>query len=354
MNMPRIFLQILFSIFFIFLSYPTIGLCINENQLDSIYDLIRTNQYEKALMECDEIIKLNPINPKNAIYYSTKGLVYSKMGRIAESNLELDKALNLDEKLSDAHGVRGNNFIANNNYSDALIEYNKAIERGGTHPLTFAAKATALFKLNRFAEASKAFDYVLALNWFGSFETQSFHFMNGYALFQEKKYSEALNQFDQLISKGDEDGIGYYYRGVILVEFERYDEAIFSLDKSIILNPNMSKAYLYKSLVLGKKEKYQESLLSIDKSMNNTDKELENNEFLFLYRLRAKSLFHLGDYKESLKAIDEVIKLDSKYAGDYLNKEYILKAMNKNSEALVQIQKAILLDPSLGPIDKYQ
>lgn len=242
-----------------------------------------------------------------------------------------------------------------------MIEYSRAIELGIDHPLICAEKVKILFKLKRFKQTSLLFDYVLTLNNFDLFQIQSFHFMNGYALFQINKYALAVDQFNKFISQGGKDVVAYHYKGLALNSLKKYDEAISSFDQSIKLAPSSSQTYLHKAIALKATKKYQEALLAIDKALNNVDVELENYDFLFLYRIKAESLFYIGNYKEALTEINTAIELidkntildNNEYAAIYMCKGAILRLMGKDFDAMIQAKKAIALNPSLGPIENY-
>jgi len=61
---------------------------------------------------------------------------------------------------------------------------------------------------------------------------------------------------------------------------------------------------------------------------------------------KGRELFHLGKYDEAIKAINEAIKIDSKFADAWNGKGWVLFHQGKYDEAINCYSEALHLDPT--------
>ncbi|MCK9267865.1 MAG: tetratricopeptide repeat protein, partial [Alkaliphilus sp.] len=84
---------------------------------------------------------------------------------------------------------------------------------------------------------------------------ESWHY-KGMALFQEGKYTEAIECFDKAIAIDPNYTSVWNTKGWALKELERYSEAIECFDKAISLDPNLIAPWNGKGLALANQGKY--------------------------------------------------------------------------------------------------
>jgi len=75
------------------------------------------------------------------------------------------------------------------------------------------------------------------------------HYERGLALSNERRWDEALAEFDRAVGLDVDDAAARAARGAVLVHLGRYREAQADLDAAITLDPNSTDAYAYRITV---------------------------------------------------------------------------------------------------------
>jgi tetratricopeptide (TPR) repeat protein len=88
----------------------------------------------------------------------------------------------------------------------------------------------------------------------------------GIALYDLKRYDEALVAYEQAIRLDPNFAIAYYGKGVALRNLKRYDEAIAAYEQAIRLDPNFAIAYYSKGLALDRLGQSKEAKQAYDKA----------------------------------------------------------------------------------------
>lgn len=129
--------------------------------------------------------------------------------------------------LAHAQSVRslvngGNDLYAERNYTDAAVNYRKALEK----------------------------DITLVPG----------HFNLGNALYRQEKFDEAITSYEEAVRKSETPGAkakAYYNLGDAYIKAQKYDEAIRAFTESLKLNPNDADAKYNLSYALMKKREQQ-------------------------------------------------------------------------------------------------
>jgi tetratricopeptide (TPR) repeat protein len=138
-----------------------------------------------------------------------------------------------------------------------------------------------------------------------------------------KTVGEIKNEFDYKV---------WQKKGMILFNQGRYDEALQAFDQSIQMNPRIAESWSYKGVVLRAAHQYREAIKCFDVATA-----LEPS-FTTAWNNKAEALYAMGRYDEALQACDKAIQIDSKSAKAWYTKALIFKA-----EALTAFAKASML-----------
>ena len=128
----------------------------------------------------------------------------------------------------------------------------------------------------------------------------------GIALYDLKRYEDALAAYDQAIRLNPNDVLAYFAyvnRGGAFYNLKRYEGALTAYNQAIRLDPNDADAYYNK----------------------------------------GNSLFGLGRYEDALVAYEQAIRLDPNYAIAYYNKGVALQRLNREREAQAAFKRAGVL-----------
>ncbi len=199
------------------------------------------------------------------------------------------------------------------------------------------------------------------------------YFENGIALYEQEKYQEALEQFEQEIALNPDHGECYAYKGGCLFYLKRVDDALAAFEQSIAIQPHYNpyewkgiclfmqgdaesalaafeesiklysydKNNFYKGMMLIALERYQEAADTYDIIINM---DVDPYIIALSYNNKAKALWYLEKYDEAMVAVTRGIGIDTSQAVLYKNKGLILEGQGKDGQALSAYYHALSLD----------
>lgn len=162
---------------------------------------------------------------------------------------------------------------------------------------------------------------------------------NGLSLKKQKKYDEAIAEFDKSIQLKPKKSVYYYNKARALKEFGKFKQALQEIKQAIKLSPNN---HIYQNscgLLYFESRKYGKSIIHFDKAI-----EIESNRYEY-YLNKSISLFHSNQYNEALnqlKIASSVTENKKEREKIKLNKLKILNKLNNTEKALKLIDKLIL------------
>jgi protein O-mannosyl-transferase len=170
------------------------------------------------------------------------------------------------------------------------------------------------------------------------------YYKRGVYLFNEKKYDEALADFNKSIEMNKTFAAAFYFRGEIFIHKEKYDRALDDFNKTLELNPNTISAYYNRGLAF-MNEKMP------DKALQDFNKTIElNKNYTSAYYSRGVVYMNEKNYEKALEDFNKTNELDKNYIEAYVNRGNILREINRHEEALKDYDKAIELKPDFAII----
>jgi len=160
-------------------------------------------------------------------------------------------------------------------------------------------------------------------------------------LIKMKRYSEAVDSFDQLIRLDGANAQAYNDRALILSGgMRQHEEALNSLETALKINPNDANFWFNKGMVLENMERNEEALQAY-KQAATINLSLDRAWYRQGYLLAIQ-----GSFNESLPLLDRAIELNSKNADAWNTKGEVLMELNSTEEAQSCFEKATALQPS--------
>ena len=151
----------------------------------------------------------------------------------------------------EAHWWLGTKYQAEHNYTEAITEFNKAIELDSSYNLGFPYRDRANCKNNLSDDLGAVMDMDVAIR--NNPEERYFYYDRGTYLYNLNKYDMALNDFNKALeiwSKFDEARV---WKAKLLVQLKNYKEAIIeyetlNISNDFITNPNNAYDIYYRGL----------------------------------------------------------------------------------------------------------
>ena len=275
----RIFIAILFL--------ASISLFVNCREKDEEY------KYKDRLSQYTADIKNNPNDAWN---YYMRGGVYSLLKEYDKAIDDFNKAISLNDKISDFYAGLSITLLKKGNSISALEAINKAIS---IHPTVsyYYYRAYCYDSLNKPHEALR--DYTLFLNtrpvanppkieMFDMPEKYLFSLKRRAAIYLVfNEYEKAITDTSEAMKIYDKDPDLFLLRGFAYNKQDKPDEALKDFNKSLEINSSFSVAYIHISAVYAKKndkdtsEKYL--IKGLEKGFKDYNIIYGNNELMKMF-----------------------------------------------------------------------
>ena len=131
-------------------------------------------------------------------------------------------------------------------YKEALMSYNKALEKEPDNIYILKSKGNLLYKDGKYDEAISCFDKATGIN--PSYK-QPWN-MKGLCLYEKKKYEEAVKCYTKALELDSKDSVVWYNKGCALAIQKKYDESLKCFDEVLKINPKDGDALKYKEKLL--------------------------------------------------------------------------------------------------------
>ena len=271
---------------------------VKQKKLNEAYDFYRKNEYDKALVIYNEMLK----QEKTSELYVNIGVIYKAKKDFKSAVSCYVEAIKLNPKNGLAYNNLGNLFKDLKDYKMAIKAYSDAIK---INPKDFNAynNLGILYELiGDLDKAITAYKEVVRIN-----PTYAKAINNiAVVLYKQKRYKESAQIFEIALKTDPNYNEVYSNMGAALNKAKDYDNAIKTLEKAIEKMPNHSGAYTNLGNVYNK----------------------------------------LYDYKKAAKLHEKSIELEPKGSNAYSNLGTSYKYLGYTKKAIDSYKKAIELDPN--------
>lgn len=194
--------------------------------------LAKSNNPEKAKIEYAKALQLDPHHAL-AKYNST---VLQK-GMLTSTGL-LDSAIADNPTLPYVYAERGYERMQQENYTDALQDYNTAIRIDPTQADYFLNRGVVKEKLRQYQGAYSDYSRALLLD-----EQHAMAWLNrGNLLFKQNRLQEALDDYTAAITFHQDYGAAYYNRALVYQKLQQFTLACADLQQAEKLSMNIPSA----------------------------------------------------------------------------------------------------------------
>jgi tetratricopeptide (TPR) repeat protein len=305
-------------------------------------ELGKSGKYEEAIESFQEEIKQNPLSIET---YNESGKAFYKLGDYFNAIECFDKSIYIEHNNPVALIGKGDalcgltkNDEANECYKKAIECYDKDIRTNRNNARAYNDKGLVLLKLNKHYDAMTCFNTAKKLDpkledaqtnkenalkdirekFAASNKLKKEYFQAANALYEEKKYEEALELYDKALKLPLKNPSIYYNKGEALLALHKYNEALECYKDCIKFSKACdAKAYNKAGLALHYLERYKESLLYYNKALSIDSKNVEamNNKGVTFIKLKK---FKMAD-----KCFESAAQIKSDFTPAIVNKEFV-------------------------------
>ena len=207
------------------------------------------------------------------------------------------------------YNILGAIFFKQNKPSEAINNYNSAIELDPNYAQAYNNLGTVFHHINRTHDAIKSFKQAIDLK--NNFIEPLANLGN--IFFEQGNFNEAILYFRRTVEKNPVFKMGFANLGKTYIKLGQNERALDCFKKALKIEKNSPEIYNNIGLVYYELSKFTESLSSFNKAL-----EL-NPKYEKAYNNLGNLLNSLGRYEDSNNAYKEAIKIKPDYSKAYSN-----------------------------------
>jgi tetratricopeptide (TPR) repeat protein len=221
---------------------------------------------------------------------------------------EIDDAIRLDAKSSEAFQIRGGLWAIQGKLDAAVLDCREGLRLNPKSPQACTALAIVLVERN-----------------------------------EKDDLDEATGKLDEAIRLDPNDHSALINRGNVHRLRGELEQAIKVVEQAIRLDPNAPMAYLQLANILAERRELNKAILNYNESIRL------NSKSAVAFRDRGRCRFELGRHKLAFEDYTRAIELDPRNAESYFHRAQAYESHKEPTKALSDLKEAIRLDPK----DKY-
>ena len=261
---------------------------------------------------------------------------------LVEEFIENRKEKQIKKNKNDAYLYyrKGLNYFNSGNYTDAILEFNQAINIYPNYVLAYIERGFSKAKLgNNYAAIE---DYNKAISIDSNYA--SAYNKRGVSKANLGNHYAAIEDYNKAIEKNPNLAVAYSNRGFEKVKLGNYYNGMNDVEKAIQINPNLAVAYNNRGYIKG----LLENEYSVYSQIEDFTKAIEldpNDPVPYRNRGTLKNNI-LKKYKSAIKDYTKAIELNPNYAKAYNDRGVSKTNRGYNESAINDYNKAIEIDPN--------
>ena len=265
-----------------------------EDQLQNLIKLHTQGLFQKALVQCLELLKYFPesfklyniigatnkdqgkldeaiesfnkallLNPDYAEAHNNMGIVLQDQGKLEKAIGAYKKAVVIEPDFAEAYNNMGTALKEQGKLDKAIVSYSKALAIKPDYAKAHNNLGIALKKKGKLVEAIEAFKKALFIK---PYYSEAFNNM-GVALKNQGKLKEAVETFKNAISTKPDYTDAHYNMGNALQDQGKLEEAIKSYNNALSIKPDFAEALNNIGNALNDQGKLEEAIEAFKKAI---------------------------------------------------------------------------------------
>uniref|UniRef100_A9AB58 Tetratricopeptide TPR_2 repeat protein n=1 Tax=Methanococcus maripaludis (strain C6 / ATCC BAA-1332) TaxID=444158 RepID=A9AB58_METM6 len=283
------------------------------------------DSYEKAL-------SIRPNDPELVKNYA---MLLNSLELFNESIEVLKNVYEPDSEITEILGIA---YLKTGRFEEALVEFDKILEKKPKYKQVLAKKGTALVGLKKFDEALDTYEKVLKIS---PYDTEVWKNI-GNAFYTVKRYEKAIQFYDMYLSEHKNDFEVTLSKGDALRKLGKTNEALELYTKTLEKHINSYEPWCRVGLLYYDIKDYETALYYL--GLANERNPLNPSILVKL----ARTYIKLKNYNKSLEFIEKALDKDNGYAKAWCYKGYVLNILERHYEAIDCYKKAITLNKNVS------
>ena len=297
--------------------------------------LTSAGDFRAAIRDLSEFIRLDP---ESGPAYNWRGRTYNHMREYDKAFADADKAIRLaPDKAVMSYDTRATARKGKGDFSGALKDYNKAIERDSSRPEFFSNRADLYMEMENHDAARN--DYTKAIELAESGEDKAEYLCErAFAYWSLEKYDNAIADLTKAVGLSPGQPDAYYIRGCVYKEKKEYDRAIADFTKAMQIDPDAYDPVYERAQAYREEEDYTTAIADYTRAIQLNPQSGE----AFFGRGRA---YHDDDeYAKAIKDYSKALSIDPKNADAVYFRGLAHHDQEEYAPAIEDFTKAIELE----------
>jgi len=304
----------------------------SQEQVSSLLEHYQNGRYDEAEKLA---ITITQKFPKHQFGWKVLGAVLKHAGRIPESLVAKEKAVELAPQDAEAHSNLGNTLMGLGRLDEAEASLRQAIALKPDYAEAHYNLGNTLKELGRVEEAATSYREAIALKP----DYAEAHSTLGNTLKELGRLEEAEASYTQAIALKPDYAVAHSNLGATLHELGRLDEAEASYTQAIAFKPDYAEAHSNLGVTLKELGRLEEAEASYTQAIAFKPDYTEAHSNL------GVTLQELGRLDEAEASCRQAITLKPDYAGAHNNLGNTLVDLGRLDEAEASYTQAIALKP---------
>ena len=197
--------------------------------------------------------------------------------------------------------LKGDTALRNNDYSMALIYFNKAIDINQTNPQLFYKKAAALKMLGKMSLAKNAINRAID----SSPQNSDYYTLRASINKELGLNMPAIKDYKEATRLDPFNVLAYNNLGLLLIKENKLKEASFFIEKVIMLDSTVAQAYNNRGMIKDINDDFSGAIEDYSKAI-----QLDSSVTIF-YINRAKLYFFINQFELANDDVDKALGIDS-------------------------------------------
>jgi len=235
---------------------------------------------------------------------------------------------------------QGNDLYDKSLFREAIVFFDKAIERNPRSELGWFEKGRSLDALNQYNDAIACYNKTVEIDPFHYYALYNI----GTCLMILGKYSDSLEYFERSIQLNPKYFSAFLNKGSCYLHLHQLEEAETCFDSCILIDPQNPQGWTNKAAVSLQLKKYEDALDLVDKALTL------NPRHDTAWSVKASCFMDLGKNEEALFCLNKLLAINPSDESAWINKGIILEEMDKINEAQVCFSKVPDIEQKLAVI----
>jgi tetratricopeptide (TPR) repeat protein len=273
--------------------------------------------------------------PKHPFGWKVLGALFQQMGKLKESVIATQKALNISPNDAEAFNNLGIALQQHGRLEEALVGYKKAIAIKPDYAQAHFNLGNGLKELGKLEDAE--ISYKKAISFKPAYPEA--HSNLGITLQKLGRLEDAEASYKKAIEIKPDYAQAYYNLGITLHELNRLEDGVISYKKAIAINPDYADAYNN----IGNTLKEIGRLEDAETSYKNAI--AIKPDFLEAHSNLGNTLKDLGRPEDAAISYKKAIAINPDFPEVHYNLGLLLKELGRLVDAETSYKKAIVLKP---------